>query len=992
MLAASGVTLVGAGEPSAPTTIGAPPGADAATMIPVEVTAMDNLLPRPTVRPGDGPFQPGQQVGPRYTIIRLLGTGGMGAVYQAFDHELGVAVAIKVIRPAAQSDATAAKELEQRFKRELVLARQITHKHVVRIHDLGDVDGIKYLTMPIVEGETLAELLQREGKLPVPRALIAARQIALGLAAAHDKGVVHRDLKPENIMIEKSDGDSAGDALIMDFGIARSVQHGATQTAAGSVIGTLEYMAPEQAQGKQVDQRADVYAFGLILYDMLLGRQRLAGGDNAMTELMARMAAPPRPPRAVDAQIPEALDQIVQRCLQPSPEARFASTAALVESLEALTPEGFQRPDSATLSAVAAPSQARPKWHMVATAVVVAAIVGAGVWLLSNREGSAVEPVARAPISVLVAEFENKTGDAVFDGVLEQALALGIEGASFITAYPRRDALRSAAAIKAGSRLDEQTARLVAVRDGIKMVLLGTVSPAASGYAMSVRAVDAADGKAVVSAAATASDKAGVLAAVGEMATTLRRDLGDTTADGADIGRETFTAASLEAAQAYVRAQELAQGGKFTEAIPLYEEAVERDPNFGRAYSGWAVSATVLGRASEADALYKKAMALTERMTEREKYRTLGGYYLGPGANDEQAITNYRALVERYPSDEVGWNNLGVAYFNTLDFKRAQENGRRALDIYPIVRNRTNLALYAMYAGDFDAAAAEARAAIAMQPRDLAYLPLAVAAAMGSQPDEATRAYADMANTGPRGAAISGMGRADLALYYGKFDEAAALLREGTTVDAKANQPAQQAQKLAALAEISIATGARAQAAADVRAALALSTSEAVVVPAGRVLIALGQEAEARKLAQILETEVQKRRRAFGATLVAEIALKQGRPLEAIDALTTARSLADLWLVRFTLGRVYIEAGRYAEGLAEMEACASRRGEAAAVFLNDVPTLRYMVPVSYWMARAQDGLGQADSAVKGYTAYLELRGKVTGDPLAADARKRLASR
>ena len=270
----------------------------------------------------------------------------MGAVYQAFDHELGVAVAIKVIRPAAQSDATAAKELELRFKRELVLARQVTHKYVVRIHDIGEIDGIKYLTMPYVQGETLAQALRRAGTLPLPRAIQIATQIARGLAAAHEKGVVHRDLKPENIMIEQNSDSpipgGGGDALIMDFGIARSVQHGATQTAAGSVIGTLEYMAPEQAQGRQVDQRADQYSFGLIFYDMLIGRQRLDKSENPMTELLARMAAPPAPPRSINADIPEPVDHIVTRCLQPSSEARFESTAELVRAL-GLTPDGHIR-------------------------------------------------------------------------------------------------------------------------------------------------------------------------------------------------------------------------------------------------------------------------------------------------------------------------------------------------------------------------------------------------------------------------------------------------------------------------------------------------------------------------------------------------------------------------------------------------------------------------------------------------------------------------
>src|SRR5207247_854595 len=196
-------------------------------------------------------------LGHLYHISRLLGVGGMGAVYQAWYQELAVAVAIKVIRPEVMADPVAAAEVERRFKRELLLARQVTHKNVVRIHDLGEIDGIKYITMTYVEGEDLATKLKREGRLQVPRALKVARQVAAGLAAAHEVGVVHRDLKPANIMI---DGDHA---LIMDFGIARSTSSGGETTTHG-VLGTLEYMAPEQGRGETADQRVDIYAFGLI--------------------------------------------------------------------------------------------------------------------------------------------------------------------------------------------------------------------------------------------------------------------------------------------------------------------------------------------------------------------------------------------------------------------------------------------------------------------------------------------------------------------------------------------------------------------------------------------------------------------------------------------------------------------------------------------------------------------------------------------------------
>ena len=334
---------------------------------------------------------------------------------------------------------------------------------------------------------------------------------------------------------------------------------------------------------------------------------------------------------------------------------------------------------------------------------------------------------------MLVAEFQNNTGDTVFNGVLEQAFSLGLEGATFITAYPQRDALRSAAAIKAGSRLDEQTARLVAVRDGVKLVLLGSVGSAGSGYTMSVKALDAVDGKQIATVDGKASVKGEVLNAVGDMAARMRRELGDTNADNTESTREAFTTTSLEAASAYVRAQDLAGAGKFNEAIAQYQEAVQRDPKFGRAYSGWATAEFRAGRPEDADQLWKKSITQIERMTEREKYRTLGGYYLGPGANDEQGLENYRLLVEKYPLDGIGMNNLAVAYFRNLDFKRAYEQGEKAKAIYSNGNTRSNLALYAMYASNFDAAAAEARKALEVAPFDKSYLPIAIAALAGRQ-------------------------------------------------------------------------------------------------------------------------------------------------------------------------------------------------------------------------------------------------------------------
>jgi eukaryotic-like serine/threonine-protein kinase len=228
-------------------------------------------------RLGAGTLSPGVKLGTRYTIIKLLGRGGMGAVYQAWDDDLGVAVAIKTIVADADADEHATHATEQRFKRELLLARQVSHKNVVRIHDLGEVDGQKYITMSYIEGETLGRLLKRVGPLPVAQALSYARQIGDGLAAAHEVGIVHRDLKPENVFVTSDER-----VKILDFGLAKlrplesmSVD-AATRgpvTDIGVVMGTVGYMAPEQVRGEPADHRSDIFAFGAILYELLTGRR-----------------------------------------------------------------------------------------------------------------------------------------------------------------------------------------------------------------------------------------------------------------------------------------------------------------------------------------------------------------------------------------------------------------------------------------------------------------------------------------------------------------------------------------------------------------------------------------------------------------------------------------------------------------------------------------------------------------------------------------------
>jgi tetratricopeptide (TPR) repeat protein len=905
----------------------------------------------------------------------------MGVVYQAWDDELGVAVALKVIRTEVLHDPGTAGEVERRFKRELVLARQVTHKHVVRIHDLGELDGIKYLTMPFVEGENLADVLSHQGKIPVPQAIVIAKQVASGLGAAHEVGVVHRDLKPENVMIPADGG-----ALIMDFGISRSISSKGTATALGAVMGTLEYMAPEQALGQAVDHRADIYSFGLVLYDMLTGRQRIARRENAMSEMMSRMKHAPPSIRTLDAHLPDTLDHIISRCLHTDPKGRYQTTAELIADLEALAPDGHRLTPAHPVTA--------SRTTVLVISAIVAAALGTAGWWIWHTGGRAVATVQREPVSVLIANFENKTTEPLFDGLVEQALGVGIEGASFITTYARKDAERLIPQVKPGAALDEETARLISQREGIKLILAGTIAQNGSGYDVSVRTIDPfVAGKPITVVRETAGDKAAVLSAVGKIAAKVRAELGDKAIKtAADTGRETFTAASLEAASEYTTAQTLANNNDDEKAIAHYRSAIALDNKFGRAYSGWASSAWKLGRKSEAEENYQKAFALLDRMSEREKYRTLGAYYLNITQNYDKAIENYSTLVQKYPADGAAHNGLAIAYFNTLNFAKAREEGRRLLDIYPkSVLYRYNYALYAMYAGDFAAAATEARHAIELNPAAYkAYLALAISAASEGKIDAAQAAYDQAAaNGGPRGKSLAAVGKADLAMYEGRYKDAIVLLEAGIKEDETNRLDAAAAAKRVALAESRLAQGDRAGARPLLSSLVKANQAAAVVVPVSRMFLDLDAQKDVRAIARDLESQIQVRARAYAKLLDGQLFLAEGRVPDAIDAFRQAVRFSDLWIVRFNLGVAYVQAKAFPEALSEFEGCQKRLAEATAIFLDDVPTFRYTVPLWYWLGRAQEGVGLKAQATETYRRYLSLRSAAVNDPLAADARNRI---
>lgn len=926
-------------------------------------------------------IEAGSAFGPRYRILQRLGEGGMGVVYKAWDEELGISVALKLIRPEAMTDPDAALQMERRFKRELVLARQVTHKHVVRIHDLGELDTFKYFTMPFIEGHDLGKVIAREGKLPVARALRIARQVAAGLAAAHEVGIVHRDLKPENVMLDADDT-----AVIMDFGLART-NDGANLTMTGAVMGTFAYMAPEQARGEAVDQRTDIYAWGLMLYDMVTGRRRGGHHRDAMSEMFGRMQEAPPSVRTLEPHVPEALDAIISRSIEPDADRRFATTRDLIAALDGLDAEGFAHPVTA--------SGAITRRRSVVMAAVLAIVVAtAGVWWLLTRGQPDSVVAAREPVSVLVSDFANDTGDPLFTGSLENVLSLGIEGASFINAFPRRDAVAAAMRIRPNATLDETTARLVCQSEGIRTLLVGSIATAGAGYTVSVRAIDPVPGTVIAEITETAADKSRVLEAVGALSAKVRTALGDATSQSAMAAQqETFTTSSLLSAREYAEAQALANANRDEDAIAAYQRALADDPRLGRAYAGWAASAIKLGRTGEAEELYQKALALVDRMTEREKFRTLGTYYLNITRNYEKAVEQYDSLATKYPADGAAHNNLALAYFNLLQFARALEEGKRVLDIYPrSPLYRYNYALYAMYAGDFPTAASEARKALDANPNlPKAHLAIAMAALAGGNIDQARAAYDDARSAGPRGVSLAAIGLADLAMYQGRFDEAVPMLESGIAADDAAKNIAGVAAKAMTLAEAHHARLDSGAAATALQRARALSTDPSILVPAATLLVASGRAADAERIAEQLGSALAPRSRAYARVVKATSLLGRGRPAEALDELKEAQRLADLWIVRYLKGVAYVEARAYAEALSDLELCEKRRGEATAVFLDDIPSYRYMVPLRYWLGRAHEGLGARDAAERHLRAYLALRSPAT-DALAKDAESRLRSR
>ena len=633
-----------------------------------------------------GPLGIGQNFGTRYHVIRLLGIGGMGAVYQAWDQVLEVAVAIKVIRVDPSADPETAAELEKRFKRELLLARQVTHKNVVRIHDLGEIDGIKYITMPYIQGADLSTVLKRDGRLPVPRALAIAKQVVSGLVAAHEAGVVHRDLKPANIMLDAEDH-----ACVMDFGIARSTSGGTgvAMTSAGAVVGTVEYMAPEQAKGQAVDQRADVYALGLILRDMLLG-PRQHGAGTAMSDLMSRMAQAPPSLRSLDPQLPQAVDDIVTRCLQPDPAARYDTTRALLDDLEELTEDGHPilvRPPAAP---VVVKSRRGPA--LAIAAVLVAALAGGAVWIWKSATPppAAVAAPTRA-VSIAVLPFGNQGGDVQLASIgasVAEVLRSELGQSTYLRTVPaeRLDQVLRDLRIEGDTVPDPATIKRIAELTSADVVLVGDVSRLGREIRLAGSLYEVARDAAPKRINAQATDEAQLLAAVEGLA----RDARSAIVAAENVAKITPShgplSRSLDAVNGYSEGLRLARQGNHEEAVKGFKTATEADPSFALAFARLALSYSSAGNDAEAQQASTRAVELSETAQPADKFFILANDASIKG-DSAKAIEYYKQLVDAAPTDVATRFELATLLERSGEYAAAREQLARILEQDPKFAN-----------------------------------------------------------------------------------------------------------------------------------------------------------------------------------------------------------------------------------------------------------------------------------------------------------------
>jgi serine/threonine protein kinase/tetratricopeptide (TPR) repeat protein len=639
---------------------------------PTEIGPTSRTVPGEYSEPGRSDLPPGYLLAQRYEVLSLLGEGGMGAVYKARDVELARTVALKVIRP----DLARNRAILDRFKQELILATQVTHRNVVRIYDLGEAEGIKFITMEYVEGEDLAAVIHQRTKLPPQEAIAVIEQVCRALEAAHGVGVIHRDLKPQNIMCEKG-----GRILVMDFGLAKTLE-GDRMTQTGAMVGTMEYMSPEQALAGNLDQRSDIFSLGLIFYELLTGQTPFRA-DSALASLIKRTQERVVPVSEFDSSVPAALSQIVSRCLERDVALRYQSASELLADLELWSGTG----KSGIIAARLRPGPQRwaaentPLLAGLAVLVLLLAVI-LGTFLPKSRNAAApqskpeVQAVKARSLAIL--PFRNSSGDAQDDWIgstVSDMLSTDIGQSAHLHAVPTDRLHQVLTDLRVGpeTTIDPDTLRRVAQFSNADVVVSGQYARFGDQIVINATIRDLVHDQTVpVKAQALEKD---LPSAIDSLADSVRKNLSLSADVVEELKAQSFkpNSTSVDALREYDEGSALMRAGKYIDALKHLKAATDQDPHFALAFSRLADAQSQLGFQSDAEQSSIRAtdLAHNQQLPLPEKY-LISASNARILKDNKKAIEAYENLSKSTPGDVDVQYELGSLYLQNGEYDKAR--------------------------------------------------------------------------------------------------------------------------------------------------------------------------------------------------------------------------------------------------------------------------------------------------------------------------------